>query len=114
MLLIALAVALEAAPSSKIDLLCTTRPNGGQVRFHFSIDEASKTYTGKADDTRAQSGTAEVTEDAITLVDKDGKITFTYHISRSTGDLEMDGGLTSGPVVIRVPGSCVKFPGRAF
>jgi hypothetical protein len=115
MLLISMALALQAATPPKIELLCTTHPAGHTARTLFSIDEAAKTFTAKVKETNANfGGTAAITKDGITLVHQSADAALIYRISLKTGDVESALGSLSGGGVVRLHGKCKTFTGGAF
>jgi hypothetical protein len=113
MLLIAMAAAAQLAAPETLELMCTYRRYGGETaQLIFTIDESTKTFTGKADDAHPFSGTADATTDTFILADADGKVS--YRISRTSGAFELDLGLPNTSPVLRLKGSCEKYTGRLF
>lgn len=114
MLVLLMALALQEAPREKLDLLCTTTPNGSVVSYRFSIDPVARSFTSVMNDEHRAGGVADVTETTVTLVQEERNLRTTYTISRTTGDLVLSAGLTDGFVAVRMNGSCSKFSGRRF
>lgn len=111
-MLFALTLALQN--TAKIELLCSATPFQNVVRYRLSIDEAEQTFTGTANETVPIAGKAVVTTDAIMLTKRDERVTYTYQISRVTGDLVLQMGVNDKAPARSVPGSCQEFTGRAF
>jgi hypothetical protein len=115
MLFFALALAQSIVPQSTVlDIICTAPSYGRTITFRFSIDETSKTFTGRSNDLPL-SGTAELTDDKILLVDRGDKLTWYYELNRLTGSFTMSG--TRNNRTDRhggTSGSCRRFTGQAF
>ncbi len=113
MLLFVLALAQAVAPGH-LELVCSIRSVGRPVTLRFAIDENRHTFTGKSND-RAFGGTADFTDDKISLVDKGDRITWFYDLNRLTGQFEMSGALNGrSDRHSHVQGNCRKFTEPVF
>lgn len=115
MLIAVLALAMQAAVPSKLQLLCTQMSDDGvPIRWLFTVDGATKTFTATRNDTDPFIGTAELTPDAVTLHREDAVYNSTFSISRTTGDMKIEHRPKNYPYVAHVTGTCTKFTGKAF
>lgn len=110
LILAALATPL-AQPPATIDIQCTLEAG----TWIFKIDPKAKSYVATGDANQTRTAIADVTDDTITLIQASEKITFTYTINRSTGNLRMDGGLTARNLaIVSYKGHCQRYEGKAF
>jgi hypothetical protein len=111
--------ATSVPASSKIEVTCNAKSSRGEAAsYFFSIDPASKTFTGTKDSLIDLNGEAEIGENQVTLVRKSetSGLIYTYSFDRITSvfKLMLDRvGSPSLPHQVE-EGTCQKFVGRAF
>ena len=114
MLFALIAMALQPAPAPQLSLLCTQVSDGDLIRYLFMIDPVGKTFTATRNDTDPFKGTAELTNDTITLHRNDAIYISTYRISRTSGDMTVENRSPKYSYVGNAAGTCRKYTDAAF